>query len=494
MRKKIINHIQRNIFRYACVLAMCVILLFTWAAGVNSPAVYAEESKYSDVMVDLRSDPDFNASDYPKAADDRSIDVITVGESVNGELFIYVYNPSEDRTATSINISSGINNNFYPRNYMLECLSKTGVFGKYLVKDFTIKEDALRYYSIPSIFREFDGGVDEGLPDYNENIIDEKSFAVGKLYTASTVDGKVSYTCQATETVEIIDPYVGMLRYSDGFWLWNFPYTDSHYIAFSTDYPIDKLMEADVSYVTRSVTVNYPAIAGAMPTVTYGEPVQAEPLTIYAKDEAGNSANGWFAKEYHWERIQTTEEFIESEELTDEGKQDVENTQWVLRFLETQYDEQYWFQGGSTLYSTSVSQVTILRLKFEVAGTVYNLGAVMDKQTGDHRPDNENTFELDWSNSGGCMDALSTVLMIIALLILLILLWPILPYIIKAVVWVITLPFKAIAALVNAIKKASTKKPKTTASSPTKTVKAPQPKTVYVKSDKPKQSKEKQNK
>ena len=89
------------------------------------------------------------------------------------------------------------------------------------------------------------------------------------------------------------------------------------------------------------------------------------------------------------------------------------------------------------------------------------------------------------------MDALSTVLMIIALLILLILLWPILPYIIKAVVWVITLPFKAIAALVNAIKKASTKKPKTTASSPTKTVKAPQPKTVYVKSDKPKQSKEK---
>ena len=184
----------------------------------------------------------------------------------------------------------------------------------------------------------------------------------------------------------------------------------------------------------------------------------------------------------------------QSEELTDEGKQDVENTQWVLRFLETQYDEQYWFQGGSTLYSTSVSQVTILRLKFEVAGTVYNLGAVMDKQTGDHRPDNENTFELDWSNSGGCMDALSTVLMIIALLILLILLWPILPYIIKAVVWVITLPFKAIAALVNAIKKASTKKPKTTASSPTKTVKAPQPKTVYVKSDKSKQGKENQNK
>ena len=103
-------------------------------------------------MVDLRSDPDLTRAIILRRQTNRSIDVITVGESVNGELFIYVYNPSEDRTATSINISSGKNNNFYPRNYMLECLSKTGVFGKYLVKDFTIKEDALRYYSIPSIF------------------------------------------------------------------------------------------------------------------------------------------------------------------------------------------------------------------------------------------------------------------------------------------------------------------------------------------------------
>jgi len=84
--------------------------------------------------------------------------------------------------------------------------------------------------------------------------------------------------------------------------------------------------------------------------------------------------------------------------------------------------------------------------------------------------------------------------MVVALLFIIILLAPVLPYILKAVIWVVMLPFKAIAALVNAIKKAATKKPKTTASSPTKAVKAPQPKTVYVKSDKPKQGKEKQNK
>ena len=72
--------------------------------------------------------------------------------------------------------------------------------------------------------------------------------------------------------------------------------------------------------------------------------------------------------------------------------------------------------------------------------------------------------------------------------------FPVLGFIIKAVVWIIMLPFKAIAAIVKGIQKAARKKPKTAASSPTKAVKAPQPKTVYVKSDKPKQSKEKQNK
>lgn len=95
---------------------------------------------------------------------------------------------------------------------------------------------------------------------------------------------------------------------------------------------------------------------------------------------------------------------------------------------------------------------------------------------------------------GDDWDWLKWVLAVLALIVLLVIFMPILPYIIKAVVWVIMLPFKGIAALVNAIKKAATKKPKTTANSPTKTVKAPQPKTVYVKSDKPKKGKEKQNK
>ena len=103
----------------------------------------------------------------------------------------------------------------------------------------------------------------------------------------------------------------------------------------------------------------------------------------------------------------------------------------------------------------------------------------------DATPPVETTSDIEWWK---------IILMVVALLFIIILLAPVLPYILKAVIWVVMLPFKAIAALVNAIRKAATKKPKTTASSPTKAVKAPQPKTVYVKSDKPKQGKEKQNK
>lgn len=98
------------------------------------------------------------------------------------------------------------------------------------------------------------------------------------------------------------------------------------------------------------------------------------------------------------------------------------------------------------------------------------------------------------TNSDNTIDWWKLVLMVLALIILLVILMPILPYIIKAVVWIIMLPFKLIAAIIKGIQKAATKKPKTTANSPTKTVKVSQPKTVYVKSDKPKQGKEKQNK
>ena len=71
-----------------------------------------------------------------------------------------------------------------------------------------------------------------------------------------------------------------------------------------------------------------------------------------------------------------------------------------------------------------------------------------------------------WQEDG--MEWWKIVLMVLALIVLLVILMPILPYIIKAVVWIIMLPFKLIAAIIKGIQKAVKKKPKDTGQSPPK--------------------------
>ena len=68
------------------------------------------------------------------------------------------------------------------------------------------------------------------------------------------------------------------------------------------------------------------------------------------------------------------------------------------------------------------------------------------------------------------------VLLVLGLIVLLVILMPILPYIVKAVVWVIVLPFKLIVAIVKGIQKAAKKKPKQADVSPPKAVQAKPPK------------------
>ena len=58
------------------------------------------------------------------------------------------------------------------------------------------------------------------------------------------------------------------------------------------------------------------------------------------------------------------------------------------------------------------------------------------------------------------------VLALLALIVLLVILGPIAPYVVKAVIWVVMLPFKAIAAIVKGIKMSVKKKPKSGKSPP----------------------------
>ncbi len=109
------------------VTALAAVLLLLTCLCLRTFSATAEEVRYTAVLDDLQTDATFRAEDYPADASDSSLQVIQIAESVNGELFVYVYSPS-GRAATSVNISTAIND-LNPKNYALVRLDQNGVFG-----------------------------------------------------------------------------------------------------------------------------------------------------------------------------------------------------------------------------------------------------------------------------------------------------------------------------------------------------------------------------
>ena len=458
-----------NLYKRYVVFALLLVVCITLLIGLFPATAYAatlEGVEYSSPVDDLKSDSNFDESLYPANEKDYSLQVVQIAESTDGELLVYVYQPSngtKDYTATSINISTAINDSLYYKNYKLELLSKDGVFCKYKVGDFTVKQDMLRYYDISSIFRKYDKDVDSGLSETNENEISEVSFKVAKLFTAVTLNGQVSYSCIETQVIEITDKYVGYMKYSNGFDLCASSCL-AYFVAFDTDLPIDNLYEADVYFITQDYryyhrTPNWAQLDPGEDTMTYEDAKEHE-LTLTYDTVVEHEGGGLFAKKYTWKRIESVDEFIANEELTDEGLADLENKSWVLRFYEADYS---FVQGSNsfTEQSTKVNDVTILRLKFETDGVVYNLGVVDNKQTvaPGQLPDNENTNEWEFPSFDdmSLTEIISTIILLVLVVLFIILCAPILPYIIKLVIWLISLPFKLIGAVIkgiaNAIKK-----------------------------------------
>ena len=473
------NELKDNLRRFAVLLLLAVLLFVVlWGGQTTALSAYAESTSYSDVLDDLRKDENFSPSTYPTVANDYSLQVIQIAESTGKELFVYVYQPSgqaKDLRASSINISLKPRVEIADvRNYKLTLLNSSGVFYKYRVDGLTVSSDTTRYYTITTIYRPFDETIDKQAD--HGNTVTEVDYKVAKEYCFSTINGEPYSRVLDVETIEITDKFVGFVRYSDGFKLY-VGACDSHFVAFNTDRDIDRLLEADVYYTSQSYSWSFVPFAGE--NETFGEKQDNYAYLEYTQ-KVEHSGGGLFAPTYTWDRIETVEQFISENEtfqnvysgaiidvnvantITEEGKAALKGKQWVLRFAETSYSLNGGASGATTSFSTLVGDVTILRLKFETDGIVYNLGTIDNKQTGSDKPINEEHYEVGLSDTG------KWILAIIALILLFVVLGPILPYIIKAVVWVVMLPFKAIAAIDKAMKK---KKPKDTGQSLNKEVK-----------------------
>ena len=455
---------NKRITYFLTALFAVVLFVITAFVGGGSAVAYAADNViYTKVIDDLKKDSGFKPSNYPENVEDYGLQVIQLAESADKELFIYVYQPSgqtKNFTACSVNISTTINDNISFINYKLQKLNSNGVFFKYKVSDFTVKTEPTRYYAISSIYRPFDESIDK--PARDGNTVTEVNYNVSKQYCFGEINGKPYVNCVDIETIVVTDKFVGFVRYKDGFKLY-VGACDSHFVAFNTDKPIDKLLEADVYYTMQKYSWSVVPLQGEKET--FGEKSENYAYLKYT-DKVEHTGGGLFAGTYKWDRIETTQQFIAENDLTqnvysgaiidvsvankitDEGKAALQGKKWVLRFAETSYSLSGYPSTGSTFENTTlVGDVTILRLKFETDGITYNLGTIDNKQTGSDKPINSEIFEIIINNRG------KRILAILAAILLLIILAPLLPYIIKFVVCVVYLPFKAIAALFKGIKK-----------------------------------------
>ena len=258
---------KTNLFLLA---ALVFLLVFCSATSTGQSTAYAESGvTYSGVLDDLKKDSSFDESFYPVTAGDYSLKLIQIAESTDGELFLYVYQPSgqaKNLKASSINISTTLNDEISYRNYKVRLLNSSGVFYKYIVSDFKVLAEPARYYAISSIYRPFDESIDNQAE--HGNMVTEVNYPVNKQYCFSEINGKPYCNVVDIETITITDKFVGFVRYMDGFKLY-VGACDSHFVAFNTDKPIDKLLEADVYYTTQKYSYSFVPFAGE--NETFGE-------------------------------------------------------------------------------------------------------------------------------------------------------------------------------------------------------------------------------
>ena len=449
--KEILNRIA------VLIVTLCVFL--TGAQSFSAVAAEDENEKTaSGVLEDLSKDTSFNAENYPSVAKDYSLQIIQLAESADKELFVYVYQPSGDKVkASSINISTTINDDISFFNYSLELLNFDETLFKYKVTNFEVKKDPVRYYAISSIYRPFDAGV--GDKKSGNNTINEVNYAVNRQYCFGEINGKPYVSCVDIETIIITDKFVGFVRYKDGFKFY-VGACDSHFVAFNTDKPIDKLLEADVYYTSQSYSWVY--AIGVGQNETFGEKKDNYAYLKYT-DKVEHTGDGFFAGTYKWDRIQTVDDFINGEnredvyhgavldvkvssKLTDEALKELQGNKWVLRFVETAYSLSGGANGSTSTKSTLIGNVTILRLKFETDGITYNLGVIDNKQTGSTEPSNSTDIKVEPNPTG------KGIIYLILFVLLLVMLAPLLPYVLNAVIFVVSLPIKLVSEIVKLIK------------------------------------------
>lgn len=400
------NVIVLFLFLFVCIMSV--------VGGIGGKAYTAFADSSSSVKDDLLRDENFNAWDYPQNDKDYSIKVIQIAESVNGDLYLYTYQPCQSTcplVAIEINMSLSETVDGTAL-YGLTLLDTSGVFGKYKVNGLKVKADNVRYYNITSISRKWIKEIDNGTD--NGNTTNKKAYGVGQYWKAITQGDTVIYKMVEVETVEIINPFTSYIRRNKN-QSSNEYFQDNYYVAFSTDRNIENLLSATVKYRIQDYFYKENNVLGFADTAfwdksTFSNEKQTQ-KDIYCNEftelqQQGFNLFGIFDlnKNYSWERIQSSADFVKNAGASSADNDEVKKLQWVLMFDETSV---YRYQSSGTLFlkceetGQIIDEVTILRLEFVEDGITYNLGAVSDTVSPVHNFGGNNNGGGDTSEKVG---------------------------------------------------------------------------------------------
>ena len=406
----------------------------------------------SEVLNDLTQASNFSIEKYPTMTleyfnkinsdtlstnDQAHLEVIQIAESISDELYLYVYQPTHtelDLTASAVLLSTEFTpdgQNINPDIYNLELVSTDSVFDKYVVKDFRVSEEPCRYYNIVSLYRNFHPDIDEVTPGgVIENF--ELGIGVGQQWCAYYKNDAIVYEMTTFATLEIDIGYTGSMEFNSGFTIGSltgrYEYGDAWFVAFNVeDYVVKKIYDADLTYKIRE---KKQTVGLGVNQTTYSEWSDDKKVTLRENETMSYQGDGLFAKEYIWNTISSSNDFITQLEkqnikISDEARTKLTENAFVFCFLQTE-SKNTSLPGVNNLTSSQVSAVTVIRLHFmDIKGDVYNLGVVSDRVSPDDIP--------DMSGPGTSLDELpewvQKLLMAVSLILLLVILIFIFPFV-----------------------------------------------------------------
>ena len=407
---------------------LCILLFCASFPLIGAVAAADAVTVNSTVIDDLSRDPAFDASLYPSLTSGRELSLITIAESLERELILYVYQPYVRSTyyATSVRMSTQVDGDTFVNttDYTLKCLGHNGVFYKYVVNGYTLSSDEVRNYNIIQLMRNYVQGIDT--PSIYDETINAVPYVVGKQFTFQVVDGVLTNIERGIDVVKITDKYVGFVRIesfvpngagmgiaSQDYYL----FQDSHFIAFNCDHPMDRLIEAKVSFFRESLhkywgeTEFRPAV-GSKRIKYLSEDVE---VTIEKTYSTGIYLLNYRTDVYTWNEIQSVDAFFAStnretiyqgllsnttvyNKIGSEQEQIIRDMTWVLNYAQTRSTFQMGILDfGSFDYTAAtakcdfeqITNATILELYFEHDGKTYQLGVVDGEATPSESPVNE---------------------------------------------------------------------------------------------------------